>query len=82
MLQDMLSFLCQRLFGRTQCKPSETQLLEEKETEATGNCRELQAGHPETTAQPSDSKEISSDVTPKTTTVLIMVAPPDFQQVG
>lgn len=78
----MLSFLCQTLLGRTQCKPAETQLPGQKDTEATGNCRELPAGIQENTA--SDSKEISrSNVTPKKTTVLIVVAPrTDFKQVG
>lgn len=80
----MLSFLCQRLFGRTQCKPAETQLPEEKETEATGTRRELQTDPQGKTTHSSDGKEISkSNVTPKKTTVLIMVAPPtDLQQVG
>lgn len=79
----MLSFLCQSLFGRTQCKPAETPLPGEKKTEATGNCREPPAGLQEKTAHSSDSKEISgSNVIPKKTTVLIMVAPPmDFEQV-
>lgn len=82
MLQDMLSFLCQTLLGRTQCKPAETQLPGEKDTEATVNCRELQAGLQEKTA--SDSKEINrSNVTPKKTTVLIKAEPRmDFEQVG
>ncbi|XP_035810574.2 calcium-binding mitochondrial carrier protein SCaMC-2-B isoform X3 [Amphiprion ocellaris] len=73
MLQDMLSFLCQRLFGRTQCKPAETQLPGEKQTGATGD----QAGLNGETVHSSDNKETSmSDATPKKTTVLIMVAPP------
>ena len=80
MLKDMLSFLCQSLFGMTQCTPGETQLPGEKETEAIGNCRKLQAG----VHEKAESKESSrSTGTPKKTTVLIMVAPPsDFQQVG
>lgn len=84
MLKDMLSFLCQRLFGRTQCQPAGTQLPEEKETEATGTHRELQTGLQGKTTHSFESKEISrSNVIPKKTTVLIMVAPPtDLQQVG
>ncbi len=67
----------------TQCKPAESQLPKEKEMEATGNCRE-QAGVHEKTEHDSDSKESNrSNVTPKKTTVLIMVAPStDLQQVG
>lgn len=78
----MLIFLCQTLLGRTQCKPAETQLPGEKDTEATGNFRELQAGLREKTAP--DSEEINrSNVTPKKTSVLIMAGPrTDFQQVG
>ena len=81
-LQNMLSFLCQSLFGSTQCKPAETQLPGEKEIGATGNCRELQAALQGKTAHSSDGNEISgSNVTPKKTSVIIMVAPP-HQQVG
>lgn len=86
MLQGMLSFLGQKLFVRTQCKPADTQMTGETDTGATGNCRDLQAGLQGKAADSSvkNSKEISrSDGTPKKTTVLIMVAPPtDFQQVG
>lgn len=62
----------------THCKPTKAQLGEENKTEATDNCREQKAKHC------SDKKESSkSSVTPKKTTVLIMVAPPtDLQQVG
>lgn len=80
----MLGFLCQSLFGNTRCKPAESQLLGEKETEAAGKCKETQAGVHERSAHSSERTESSSsNVTPKKTTVLIMVAPPkDFQQVG
>lgn len=75
----MLTFLCRRLFGRTQCKPAETKLTEE----TTENSTELQASLQENNSHCSDNEEIRSDTTPKKTTVLIMVAPPtDFQQVG
>ncbi|XP_019121012.1 calcium-binding mitochondrial carrier protein SCaMC-2-B isoform X4 [Larimichthys crocea] len=78
----MLGFLCQSLFGNTRCKPAESQLLGEKETEAAGKCKETQAGVHERSAHSSERTESSSsNVTPKKTTVLIMVAPPkDFQQ--
>lgn len=64
----------------TQCKPAESQ----KETEAPGSCRELQAGVHEKNTHSSDNKEGSrGNVNPKKTAVLIMVAPPtDLQQVG
>lgn len=64
----------------THCKPAESQ----KEAEADGSCRELQAGIHEKTTHSSDSKEGSrGNVNPKKTTVLIMVAPPTaLQQVG
>ncbi|KAA8584674.1 hypothetical protein FQN60_008459 [Etheostoma spectabile] len=85
MMQSMLTFLCQTLFGRTHCEPAETQFPGEKETEAAGNCTDLQAGLQEKTAHSSNStttsSSSSSSVTPKKTTVLLMVAPPtDLQQ--
>lgn len=64
----------------TQCQPAESQ----KETEAPGSCRELQAGIHEKTTHSADAEEGSrGSVNPKKTAVLIVVAPPtDLQQVG
>lgn len=85
MLQDMLSFLLQRLFGRTDCEAAGNQEPEKKESEVTGNSRE-EADIRGKTSHSSDNKEketSKSNVPPKKTTVLIMVAPPmDFPQVG
>ncbi|XP_010771958.1 calcium-binding mitochondrial carrier protein SCaMC-2-B-like isoform X2 [Notothenia coriiceps] len=74
MMEGMLTFLCQRLFGRTQCQPADPQLPGEKETEADGNCRE------KNTVPSFDSKEISRTETPKKNTVYILVAPPKSLQ--
>lgn len=84
MLRDMLSFLCQRLFGSTQCKPVEGQLPGENPTGTAGNNGELHAGLQGNILHSSACKETGrGNVTPKKTTVLIMVAPPtDLQQVG
>ena len=72
MMQDLLTVLCRRLFGRTQCKPAESP----GDTEATGS-----TGLQDQAEQPSDSKETSrSDVTPKKT-ILIIAPSSDLQQV-
>uniref|UniRef100_A0A3B4YH47 Solute carrier family 25 member 25b n=1 Tax=Seriola lalandi dorsalis TaxID=1841481 RepID=A0A3B4YH47_SERLL len=78
MLEKMLRFLSQSLFGSAQCEPAESEQPGEKESGAT----EAQTALQGKTAHSSDSKDISrSSVTPKKTTVLIMVAPPtDLQQ--
>lgn len=85
MLEDILSFMRQRLFGRTQCKPAETQSPEEKESKTAGIHGELQSGLQGTSTHSSESTEESRGLVtpPKKTTVLIMVDPPtDHQQVG
>ncbi|XP_034402238.1 calcium-binding mitochondrial carrier protein SCaMC-2-B isoform X3 [Cyclopterus lumpus] len=77
----MKTFLCQSLFSRTQCKPAQTPLPGEKETEAPGNYREPQAGLQENTAHYPDSRNISTSVTPKKTTVFIVMTPPPDQKI-
>lgn len=75
----MLGFLCQSLFGSTQCKPVEAQLPGENQTGAAGNRKELRTGLQGNTSNSSVSTEIGRS----NVAVLIMVAPAaDLQQVG
>lgn len=78
MLQKILDCLSQRLFGRTQCKPAQTQ--QSGDDDVTQNSRGPKAAP---TNSPDTRATGRAGATPKKTTMLIMVAPPaDLKQVG
>ncbi|KAM9734606.1 calcium-binding mitochondrial carrier protein SCaMC-2-B-like isoform 3-T4 [Menidia menidia] len=73
MLLDLFISLCHRLSHRAECKPAESQMSGEKQTQANGNNRDPQGGlQGKTHSSGSEEIQRSSDV-PKTASVVVML---------